>query len=140
MISVGGGSSRNCDLKSQLWGGCTPTTLAPWGPFQFGTPDCCKLRTFQCCLSLDVGWPNLVIYTQLLPCCFYFFSFNDCRLKSSQIIFYIKLKWFICIMSGLLKKSFKPKMKVKLSAKQVLFVCLSAGNSRLQVSLVISMR
>ena len=81
------GSAQNCHLKSHPWGRCTTLIFSNWASR--------LLLTSHGCSSLDVGCqPNLVMYTLLH---FYFFSFNDCILKLSQIIFYKKMKLFICV-------------------------------------------
>ena len=58
------------------------------------------------------------VYAVACLYCFYFFSLNDCILKSNYLL--LKLKLFACVqrVAYFVTKSFEPKTKVKLSAKE----------------------
>ena len=90
-------SPQNCNLKSHLWGG-----HAAGGPFPSWDS---KLRLRRDLPSLLKSGYRLAqpgdAYAITCLCYLYFFSFNDCVWKSSQIIFCKNLKIvYLCVTSG----------------------------------------
>ena len=90
-------SPQNCNLKSHLWGG-----HSAGGPFPSWDSKLLLTRDLPSLFKSGYRLAQLgdaYAITRLYY--FYFFSFNDCILKSSQIIFYKNLKIvYLCVVNG----------------------------------------